>query len=173
VAIGALVLILCAACHSASSSTGSSSTTTSDQKKKANPSACTLVTPTQIRTITDADVTTPTVVNHGATTTCTYPASNSSQSVIIEFEGNATAASFDANQKKFAATYGAVSTIPGLGQQAYSATVNSGSLPVHTVAVFIEPLQLVVTSSASLKDVTTLAEEVLLALSKTAPRVRP
>ncbi len=173
VTIGVLLLILCtAACSNTSSSatTGGganqSSTTSAGQKKNATPSACTLITPAQIKTIIDADVSTPTVVNHGATTTCTYPASNSAQSVIIEFEGNATAASFAADKKKFESTYGAVSDIPQLGQQAYSATVSSGSQPVHTVAVFIEPLQLVVTSSASLKNVETLAEEVLFALSK-------
>ncbi len=169
VAICAPLLIFgTAACDNTPSSAGGnpSSTTSAGQSQNATPSACTLIKPVQIRTITDADVTAPTVVNHGATTTCTYPASDSSRSVIIEFEGNATAASFAANQKKFESIYGAVSVLPHLGQQAYSGTVSSGGQPVHTVAVFIEPLQLVVTSSASLNNVETLTEEVLFALSK-------
>ena len=165
------VPVLLTAC----SATNSSSATTApnrsidddrlpDRSARGAGSACSLLSTTQIRAITGTDVAAPTASNKGSTTTCTYKASDPSQSVIIEFQGGASTTTFAASQQAFELRYGSTTPISGLGTQAYVGTVTSGQVETYTVVTLVGSAQVVVVGSGSLSHVEELAEHTLAAL---------
>ncbi len=111
-----------------------------------------------------------TVVDRGSTTSCTYKAPDPSQSVIVEYQGGATVASFTSGQQAFEVRYGTTTPVSGLGSQAYVGTATSGQPPSITVVTLVGSTQIVVIGTNSVAQVERLAEEVLSALYAHSPR---
>jgi hypothetical protein len=106
----------------------------------------------------------PTVANRGSATTCSYNASDPTNSVIIQFQGGATPASFAAAQQAYESRFGPTTALSGLGNQAYVGTASTGQRAAVTVVTLVGSAQVVVIGSSSVAQVERLAEQVLSAL---------
>lgn len=160
----------CSASTSSSSTTQRTKTTTSAPPSEASREAavCSLVTPAEINEFMGVTVRPGSPVVRGLTTTCNYKGPDVAQSVIIQYQGDATASSFDADKAKLTAKYGTTSPVDDLGNQAYSTTTSTGQQTVNTVAVLVGELQLVVIGTSSLSKVETMASFVLYKLESGA-----
>jgi hypothetical protein len=96
----------------------------------------------------------------GAVTTCTYKAEVLAQSVIIEYDVDASATTF-ASDRSSISNHAITNSVPNLGTQAYSFKETSGSSTVNTVVTLQGTLQTIVTGTSSLPKVLNLSEEIL------------
>jgi hypothetical protein len=174
----AAVALLCAlvlpvtlgACSGSTSASDGTTTTVRSATPSTAPSqpsgrsACDLVTRGQIKAITGTVVNPPTVANRGSATTCSYNASDPTNSVIIQFQGGATPNSFAAGQQAFETRFGPTTALSGLGTQAYVGTESTGQGAAVTVVTLVGSAQVVVIGSSSVAQVERLAEQVLSAL---------
>jgi hypothetical protein len=166
VALGAVLLPLSlSACSSSpSGSAGSSSTVTSTTGRSTtdvSQTACALITPAQVKQTMGSTVGKPTAEVKGSVTTCTYKAAVLSHSVIIAYDTAATATSFAQDRARIQSRQGPTTTVSGLADQAYSSTVTSGTETVNTVVTLQGSLQTIVTGTATLAQVKSMAEEIL------------
>jgi hypothetical protein len=165
-ALGAIILaVSLAACSSTPTSAGPTSTSTSTTTGGSKP-VCSLISPTEIRQATGVTVDAPSVAVEGPMTTCTYKASDVSQSVIIQYETGATPSSFAAAKERITEKNGPTSPVANLSE-AFSSTADEGGTSVNTVALLIGSLQIVVISASPLSKVETLAAFTLYQVQNT------
>lgn len=161
--VGALALAL-AACSSAASGTGTTGTTGASTPTTTAPgsasarAACSSISPAQVKATTGTAVRVPRVTVHGSVATCTYPAAGGGQPVDILYASGATAGLFAADQTRLASTHGPVTSVSGLGDQAYSFATAAGNRTATTLVVLTGSLQFVVTSTSPLGHVEELAQ---------------
>ena len=99
-AFGALLLpVALSACSSSTSSTATS-TTLAGTTKDISKTACALMSPAEVSSIMGTAVGTPTAVVNKTVTTCRYKASKLSQSVLIEYQLDATGTSFSSDRSE-------------------------------------------------------------------------
>ncbi|HUD15930.1 MAG TPA: hypothetical protein VMQ59_01660 [Acidimicrobiales bacterium] len=163
-----------ASCSSASS--GSSGTSTTTRSTGAHPTtsttsvnvaqtACGLLSASEVGAAMGVTVSPPHPQVRGSVTTCTYKAAVLAQSVIIEYNINASTKTFATNRSVIS-NHVVTNSVPGLGSQAYSFSETSGSNTVNTVVTLQGTLQTIVTGTSSLTQVTNLAEEILYTIDQ-------
>jgi hypothetical protein len=94
-------------------------------------------------------------------TTCRYKAPKLSQTVLIEYQLDATGTSFSSDRSAIQTKEGTVVEITGLGDEAYYFTVKSGGQTVNTVVTLQGSLQTIVTGTSSLSRVENLADAII------------
>ena len=169
VALGASLLPLSlAACSSSpSASSGpsttvkSTSTTSGGSTTDGSQTACALISAAQVKQTMGSTVATPSAQVDGSVTTCTYKAADRSRSVIIGYDTAATSTSFTQDRSQIQSRQGPTTTIPGLGDQAYSSSAKTGQETVNTVVTLQGSLQTIVTGTSTLAQVKSMAEEIL------------
>jgi hypothetical protein len=154
-----------AACSSSATSAGST-TTRATGRSGTNP-VCALVTPAQIQTTLDRTVGPPSASNSTGSTACTYPATNgrTSDSVIITFRSNVTAAEAAAEEAALQKSHATVTPISVTGAQAFSFTTTSGTETVTGLVTIVGESQLSITSTATLDQTESLSQEIFSSLS--------
>lgn len=163
--LGALALAASlAACSSTPTALGPTTTSSTVASTIRRKPVCSLTTLGQIDQTMGVNVNSPVVVVGSEGTTCTYKASDVSQSVIIQYQTAATEASFAADKARIASKDGPPSLLPGVGQEAFASTGVEGHDTVTTVVVLSGSLQVVVIGSSSLPRVVTMASEALYEL---------
>jgi hypothetical protein len=169
--------LLLSACSS--STPASDETTTTAGSHTVPPSACDLISPSEIKATLGTSVAQPTAKVDGSVTACTYKASPLARSVIIEYNDNASATSFAAD-KATIAQHLTVTPIQGLGNKAYSFSQAAHPYAANTVVTIQNSLQTIVTSTSSMSQVKTMAEEILYMIdqhnakaSSTTPTTSP
>jgi hypothetical protein len=161
VGVLAVVITACGSSSSATTTTGSSTSSTARTVPDVSKTACALITPADIQTAMATTVAEPTATIRGAVTTCTYRATNLADSVIIEYNVDASKATYTAEQNTVTSHKATPVSFPGLGQYAYFFIVSSGARSVYTVVTLQGKLQVVVTSTTSLGQTKTLTEEII------------
>jgi len=161
--VGALALAL-AACSSAASGTGTTGTTGASGPTTTAPGtasarvACASISPAQVKATTGTAVRAPRVAVHGSVATCTYPAVGAGRPVVLLYASGTTAGLFAADQARLASTHGPLTSVSGLGDQAYSFATYAGNRTATTLVVLTGSLQFVVTSVSPLGQVEELAQ---------------
>ncbi len=170
-AFGALLLpVALSACSSSTSSTTTTtSTTLPGTTKDISKTACALMSPAEVSSIVGTTVGTPTAVVDKTVTTCRYKASKLSQSVLIEYQLDATGTSFSSDRSEIETREGTVTEISGLADEAYYFTVKSGGQTVNTVVTLQGSLQTIVTSTSSLSRVEDLADAIINKIKAGSP----
>ena len=172
--LGALFLTLVmsvslASCSSSPAGSSVSSTTTRSTGTHATTSttsvnvaqtACALLSASEVGATMGVTVGPPHPKVRGAVTTCTYKAEVLAQSVIIEYDVDASATTF-ASDRSSISNHAITNSVPNLGTQAYSFKETSGSSTVNTVVTLQGTLQTIVTGTSSLPKVLNLSEEIL------------
>jgi hypothetical protein len=110
----------------------------------------------------------PTPLVRGSVTTCTYKSTTLSHSVIIEYDTDATAASFAADQSTIESHQLVTTPISGIGDKAYSFSEESAQTTVNTVVSLSGSLQTIVTGTSSLSQVKNMSAEILDKIASTA-----
>jgi hypothetical protein len=144
------------ACGGSSAAPTTTSTTVSVSSTR-----CRLVTPAQIGAELGVDVAGPSASVHGTTTICTYTAANLSDSVIIGYDSAATTRSFTTDRAGLRRRGDKVGKILGLGDEAFYAVATTGGTTVTTVVARKGSEQVLVTGTATLTELETLAERAL------------
>lgn len=158
-----LILVGLSSCSSspASTSTTTSSTTATSTTANAVRTLCTAVRPAQIHVTTGLEVLPATVTSTKTTVTCNYKGSDPAKSVIIIYEVDVSPTDF-ANQAKAANTaHGPITHVSGLGDAAYYFTVPAKDSTVTTLALLHGQAEIVITSTATLAQITLLAKVIL------------
>jgi len=170
--VAMLAVVALAACTSSAGTAPATNHTASTSAPGGadDTSACSLVGPQQVQAMTGLSVGTPVAQDRHATTTCTYPAADSADSVIVEYQAGVSPTAFANGQQSFELKYGQAIAISGLGQQAYTGSAQSGGHTINTVVTLVGSTQIVIISSASQSRVERLAEVVLGALYARSPR---
>jgi hypothetical protein len=168
--MGTLALpLLLASCSGSSTSatTGPTTTVTSTDTTShgsastADQTACVFISPSDIKATMGVTVGRPKSSVRGAVTTCTYRSADLSHSVIIEYDTAATASSFAADRSTVESHKISVTSLSGLGDQAYSFSETSGQNIVNSVVAFQGALQTIVTGTSSSDKVEAMAAEIL------------
>jgi hypothetical protein len=160
-AVCALLLPVGLSACSSSPSATSTSTTLPGTTKDISKTACALMSPAEVKSIMGATVGTPTAVVDKTVTTCRYKAPKLSQTVLIEYQLDATGTSFSSDRSAIQTKEGTVVEITGLGDEAYYFTVKSGGQTVNTVVTLQGSLQTIVTGTSSLSRVENLADAII------------
>jgi hypothetical protein len=158
-----------ASCSSASS--GSSGTSTTTRSTGAHPTtsttsvnvaqtACGLLSASEVGAAMGVTVSPPHPQVRGSVTTCTYKAAVLAQSVIIEYNTNASTKTFATDRSEIS-NHVVTNSVPNVGSQAYSFSETSGSNTVNTVVTLQGTLLTIVTGTSPLTQATNLAEEIL------------
>ncbi len=160
--LGCLTLPLLLGACSSSNTTSYETTTTKagSTPATATSSACDLISPSEIKATMGTTVAPPTSKVKGQVTVCTYKAADLDRSVIIEYNTDASATTFDAD-KKTISSHLQVTPIQGLGNEAYSFSQVAHPLTTNTVVMIQDSLQTIVTGTSSMSQVKTMAEEIL------------
>ena len=159
-----LGLAACSGAASGSGATGTSAPTTTAPGTASARVACASVSPAQIRATTGTTVGAPQVTVHGSVATCTYPAADAGQPIVLQYASGANATLFASDQARVASAHGPTTPVTGLGDQAYYFTTPAGSRTATTLIVLTGSLQFIVTSTSSLSQVEGLAQLVLYAV---------
>ncbi len=129
------------------------------------------MSPAEVASIVGTPVGTPTAIvdKTKTVTTCRYKAPKLSQSVLIEYQLDATGTSFSSDRATIQNREGTVTEITGLGDQAYLFTVTSKGQTVNTVVTLKGSLQTIVTSTSPLSRVENLADAILKKIAAGSP----
>ena len=98
--------------------------------------------------------------------TCTYKASDPSKSVIIQYLINVTPTEFTNQAKKVNSTHGPITQVKKLADAAYYFTVPSGSSTITTLVMIHGQAEIVITSTATLSQINSLAQLILYGFSQ-------
>jgi hypothetical protein len=100
----------------------------------------------------------PTTLTRGAATECAYRAEHApNMAVLIRYDTDANAAGFVAYRTSFERRGFKVGPVVGLGDQAYYFADQSGKQTVTTVVLLKGPLQVLVTGTAALNPIGSIA----------------
>jgi len=125
----------------ACSSSSSSSTTTSAGNRTATTGAsastftCAKAPASAVNAALGTSVGAPTTQTNGSVTVCTYHSTSPIQTVIIRVDTGSSAATFAAEQSLAAKQGEAVTSVPGVGDAAYSLAISGGGFTTNTFAV--------------------------------------
>lgn len=142
-AIAALALglpVALAACSSSSTTTtttaaGSGSTATTAAAATAKSFSCADAPASAVNAALGTSVGAPTVQTNGSVTVCTYNSTSPIQSVIIRVDTASSAATVAAEKSQSAAQGEAVTTVPGVGDDAYSLSISGGGFTTNSFLV--------------------------------------
>ena len=137
---------------------GSSTTAAST----ASSHTCSSVTAAMVNTALGTNVGDPTSTVNGPVTVCTYKSSTGQ--VIVRFASGTTAASFAAAKSQFTAHGEPVTTVTGLGDEAYSSSIGTGTYAVNSIVLRKGSEELLITGPASLSQVQAFAQQLLPSL---------
>ena len=128
-----------------------------------NQTACSLVSPAEVKNVIGTTVGQPKAVASGSVTTCTYRSSDPDKSVIIEYDTAATASTYAEGRSEIEKQGAKTTSIggPNLGTEAYTFTLRSSGAPVNTVVTFQGTLQTIVSSTTSAASVQKMSAAIL------------
>jgi hypothetical protein len=151
----AMALALC----TCSSTTFASASTV---KPTVNKGLCKLVGPSVVATALNASMNYPTTLDQRSTTVCAYRAKQESGTgVIIRYETKSSNANFAKTKTTFRHRGQKLAAITGLGDEAYYFSETAGEVTVTTVVLRSGSLQLLVTGTATLNPIGSLAQYAL------------
>jgi len=143
------------------SACGGSAPATTSTTVSVSSTRCRLVSPAEIQAEVGVTVAIPGTSVHGKSTLCTYKAANLGQSIVIGYNSGATATSFAQNRTALRSRGDQLGKILGLGDEAYYAVAHTGGTTVTTVVARKGSEQVLVTGTATLTELETLAEQAL------------
>jgi hypothetical protein len=153
-AVGGIVLaVLLAGCsggsagHPGHSASGTAAATATGHAS-AQPT-CALVPASLVNTALGSDVGAPAQTLNGSVTVCEYNGAKAGH-VIVRFQTGEDAASFATGREGFDSNGEPTKTVTGFADEAYSSTLGAGDLAVVTLVARTGPVEILVTSSASL-----------------------
>jgi len=97
--------------------------------------SCALVPASDVNAALGTSVGAPQTESVGTVTTCTYSSTNPIQTVIIRVDTGSSAATFAAEKAQSVAQGQSPSTVPGVGDDAYSLSISGGGFTTNTFAV--------------------------------------
>jgi hypothetical protein len=164
-------LLTVAGCSS-SASTDSSSSTSSDSKRSSTDAGgagatsaatgCDLVSPEDIATTLGLTVAEPETTDNDPVTVCTYPpAGGGASQVIVRFQTGFTKDDVATSRAQFEDTDQPTADVSGIGEVAFSSSLGSGSVQTNTIETLQGDTDLLITASAPLAGIETLAKQVL------------
>jgi len=143
---------------SACSSHAETSTPTTHPKTTTNTGLCTLVSRTLVATALNESMYAPTTLTRGATTECAYRAESvANATVIIRYDTDTSASAFVKYRTAFERHGLKLGPITGLGDQGYYFTEQAGYTTVSTVVLLKGSLQLLVTGTAAVNPIGSIA----------------
>ena len=161
---GALVATTLSACSSApSATTGGLSKATLTARK----APCLMITPADIKLTTGETVRAPQIHVTGLVTSCNYLAAVLANSIVIQHQFRATLASFAATESNVKSKIGPTTPVTGIGTEAFSFSVPSGTRTVNSVVTLVGSLQSIFTGTCSMARVEALAVQGLSLLQPT------
>ncbi len=153
VALGGLCLVA-----TSCSSQAETVTPTTHPKTTSNTGLCTLVSRTIVATALNESMYAPTALTQGATTQCAYRAESIPDgTVIIRYDTDTTVSSFVKYRSVFERHGLRLGPITDLGDQGYYFTEQVGHNTVSTVVLLEGSLQLLVTGTAALNPIGSIA----------------
>jgi hypothetical protein len=149
-------MVLASACSSPAPKPAAAPKTTT------NTGLCKLVVPSVVATALEESMNYPVTLKHGATTECAYRGIHStSAAVIIRYDTGVTAADFARTRTTFERRGLKLGPISGLGDQAYYFASQAGGSTVTTVVLQKGYLQVLVTGTAPLDPIGSIARYAL------------
>lgn len=137
-------------------------------KTTTNTGLCKLVVPSVVATALEESVNYPVTLKRGATTECAYRGIHTtSAAVIIRYDTGVTAADFADTRTTFEKRGLKLGPISGLGDQAYYFASQVGQSTVTTVVLLKGYLQVLVTGTAALDPVGSIARYTLAEYEET------
>ena len=131
-----------AACSSSSATTATTATTAASGGSTTTGAAATKTSFTcadapasAVNAALGTSVGTPTVETNGSVTVCTYNSTSPIQSVIIRVDTASSAATVAAEKTQSAAQGEAVTSVPGVGDDAYSLSISGGGFTTNSFLV--------------------------------------
>ncbi len=149
------VALLATSCSSPAATTTAVTPTT-------NTGLCKLVSPSVVATALSESMTFPETLVHESTTECVYRSkAGTSTAVLIRYDTNSSDSLFAKSKAAFQRRGQKLGPITGLGDQAYYFNEQSGQVSVTTVVLVKRTLQLLVTGSATLDQIGSIARYTL------------
>jgi hypothetical protein len=149
-------MVLASACSSPAPKPAAAPKTTT------NTGLCKLVVPSVVATALEESMNYPVTLKRGATTECAYRGIHTtSAAVIIRYDTGVTAADFARTRTTFERRGLKLGPISGLGDQAYYFASQAGGSTVTTVVVQKGYLQVLVTGTAALDPIGSIARYAL------------
>jgi hypothetical protein len=143
---------------SACSTNAESTTPTTHPKTTTNTGLCKLVTRTLVATALNESMYAPTALTRGTTTECAYRAESvADATVIIRYDTHTTASEFVKYRTTFERRGLKLGPVTDLGDQGYYFTQQVGEMTVSTVVLLKGSLQLLVTGTAALNPIGSIA----------------
>lgn len=149
------------ACSGSSTSTTTTVKTTTSTTTSAVRTLCTAVRPAQIHVTTGLEVLPATVTSTKTTVNCNYKGSDPAKSVIILYEVDVTPTDFTNQAKAANSAHGPITHVSDLGDAAYYFMVPSKDTTITTLALIHGQAEIVITSTATVAQITTLAKVIL------------
>jgi hypothetical protein len=161
--------VIASACSSPTNSLASSVTTTKT-KTTTNTGLCTYVPPSVVATALEESMNYPKTLTHGATTECAYSGVRANDAaVIIRYDTGINASSFVKYRTLFERRGQKLGPITGLGDQAYYFSDDTGRATITTVVLLNGSLQILVTGTATLDQIGSIARFTLAAYEARHP----
>ena len=127
-----------------------------------NKGLCKLVSPSVISTALEESMSVPETLTSGSKTECVYRTEEGTgAAVLILYETRSSASAFDKSRENFEQRGLQLGPITDLGDQAYYFSSKASKSTVTTVAVMKGSLQLLVTGSATLDQIGSIARYTL------------
>jgi hypothetical protein len=123
------------------------------------------VRPAEIHFATGLEVLPATVTSTKTTVNCNYKGSDPAKSVIILYEIDVTATDFTDQAKKANSAHGPIVHVKDLGDAAYYFMVPAQDATVTTLAILHGEAEIVITSTATVAQITRLATVILSTFS--------
>jgi hypothetical protein len=120
---------------------------------------CELISPSLIHSITGFSVDAPTVTVKGSATQCHYGSGTSAHSIVIGYNGSASAATFTSLLNEYAAKHLDLGKIDSLGDQAFYSRTTSGSTTVVSVVALTGSTLIQVSTPAPLSAALAVAHD--------------
>jgi len=125
---------------------------------KTNTGLCKLVPPSVVATALEESMAFPQTLTHGSTTECVYRGVHATAAaVIIRFYTDTSVSSFGNYKTSFEREGLKLGPITGLGDQAYYFAAQAGHATVTTVVLLKGSLQVLVTGTAALDPIGSIA----------------
>lgn len=156
VAAGGLSLVAtsCSSSHPA--------TTTAPITPTTNTGLCKLVAPSVVATALSESMTFPETLAHNSSTECIYRSKQGTgTAVLIRYDTDSNSSTFAKSRDTFERRGEKLGPITGLGDQAFYFTEQSGQVSVTTVVLSKGHLQMLITGSATLNQIGSIARYAL------------
>jgi hypothetical protein len=164
-ALGLAALFAAAACSQPPTdepSTDVTSTAPADGTVASKEPSCALAPPSLIKSALGLDVGAPTSATNPPVVGCTYPGE---RSVIVRFQSGEDASSFTRGRQGFERTGQPTTDVAGFQDQAYTASTEFGDIVSTTLVARRGPVEILVTSTATLDQEKALLTTLFTALA--------